>query len=267
MEKRIFDKFREIIYQTSGIKLNDNKEALVGARIAKRMRHLGMSDHAQYLHHVLHDESGEEIVQLLDAVSTNVTHFFREPAHFEFLADALRQWTAAKQRVFRFWSAGCSSGEEPYSIAMTILESIGDARPDARILATDISTRVLARCVEAVYEQKKVESVPPLLRERYFVPVAGAKEACRQVRDDVRRLIVFRRLNLSVTPYPMRGPMDAIFCRNVMIYFDNDVRRRLLAEFVRLLKPEGYLFVGHAESLTGILSGLRAVAPSVYVKQ
>ncbi|MBD3322863.1 MAG: methyltransferase [Chitinivibrionales bacterium] len=267
MNSKVFNRFREIIYDTAGIHLNEKKQALVGARVAKRMRALNIDDHKKYLSYVLEDKSGEEIVQLLDAVSTNVTHFFRENDHFKFLEEQMQKWLESGQRKYRFWSAGCSSGEEPYSIAMTLLQTTNGHKPDIRILATDISTRILSASMAGKYPAKKMENVTPFLRERFFTKEGRSESAVYKVNNAVKQMILFKRLNLSVVPFPMKGPMDCIFCRNVMIYFDNDVRKRLLNEFYRLLKPDGYLMVGHAESLTGMLSGFKCVKPSVYIKK
>lgn len=265
MEKVIFDKFRAIVYEKSGISLNDGKEALVSARVAKRMRALGYTDHRKYLEHVSNDATGAEVVQLIDAISTNVTSFFREPVHFDLLAELVKKWLEEGQTRFRIWSAASSTGEEPYTIAMTMLEATRGARVDIRILATDISTAVLERCRQGAYSAEKVASVPPALREKYFAENRGA--GTYTVKNSLRDLITFRRLNLSNPPFPMKGPLDVVLCRNVMIYFDNTVRGNLLKEVHRLLKPGGYLMVGHAESLTGILTSLKVVRPSVYVKR
>ena len=266
MDKTVFNKFRDIIYKTSGIALNDKKEALVSARVAKRMRQLGFSNHREYLRYVLCDTSGDEIVHLLDAISTNVTHFFREEHHFDVLTSEMNKWLAKGNRRFRFWSAGCSSGEEPYSMAMTLLDTLNGYNADVKILATDISTKILGKCINGVYEKKKMNNIPPLLKERFFEKEGRGDTALFKVKPQLKSIIVFKRLNLSQVPFPMHGPMDVIFCRNVMIYFDNDIRRQLLDEFYRLLKSGGYLMVGHAESLTGMLSGFKVVVPSVYVK-
>ncbi len=266
MDKRTFDRFRQIVYEKSGISLGDRKEALVSARVGKRMRALNIDDYQTYLRFVLGDDSGAEIVYLLDAISTNVTSFFREIDHFEFLDEIIRRWLAEGQRRLRVWSAACSTGEEPYSLAMTLLESINGQNVDLRILATDISTRALEKCHAAEYDKAKIDGVPYLLRERYFESVRVEDKVSYSARRKLKDLIVFKRLNLSTPPFPMRGPFDVIFCRNVMIYFDNSVRGRLLADMYRLLKPGGYLMVGHAESLTGMVSEFKSVRPSVYIR-
>ena len=168
MDTETFDRFRSIVYKKSGIAIHANKIALVTARIGKRMRALSFECHRDYLHHLLDDESGKEMVQLLDCISTNVTSFFREIAHFDFFAARLAEWLKAGQSKFRFWSAASSTGKEPYSLAMTILNVVNDRTVDIKILATDLSTRVLARCVQGVYDAKRVESIPPAYRDRFF---------------------------------------------------------------------------------------------------
>jgi chemotaxis protein methyltransferase CheR len=266
MNEKTFDKFRTLIYEKSGISLGDQKEALVSARVGKRMRVLQIGDFDEYYSYVVHDGSGQEIVELLDAISTNVTSFYREPQHFDLLASLLTTWKKEGQRRFRIWSAASSTGEEPYTIAMTVLESIGNRDADTRILATDISTRVLAKCQEGIYDPHKLDGVPKALRDKYFDRVQDGGQYLYRAKDMMKQLIVFRRLNLATPPFPMQGPLDVVFCRNVMIYFDNDVRSRLLREILRVLKPGGYLMVGHAESLTGLVSEFRTVRPSVYTK-
>jgi chemotaxis protein methyltransferase CheR len=266
MDQATFSAFRKVVYDTSGIALGANKEALVCARVAKRMRVLGITDYAAYLDHVLHDHSGEEIVQLINAISTNVTSFFREPDHFEFLAQAMSEWIADGQQRFRLWSSACSTGEEPYSMAITLLEAAGGLAIDARILATDISTRVLAECDRGVYQREKLKDVSPALKSRYFELRDSRGRDAYAVRQDLKRLLLLRRLNLAKPPFPMKGPLDAVFCRNVMIYFDNSSKQSLLSEIHRLLKPGGYLFVGHAETLAGMRSQFKPVRPSIYAK-
>lgn len=266
MDTTTFETFRRIVYDKSGITLGPSKEALVAARVGKRMRALGMADYRQYLDYVLEDRSGDETVQLLDAISTNVTSFFREPDHFAFLSQTVAQWIAKGQRRLRIWCAASSTGEEPYTIAMTLLETAREPGMDMKILATDISTRVLRECAEAAYPAAKVHTVPPDLRQRYFDIRSGEEGTAYVVKPSLRNMVTFARLNLAKPPYPMRGPFDIVFCRNVMIYFDTDVRRRLLGEVERLLRPGGYLIVGHAESLTGMPMDLKVTKPSLYLK-
>jgi len=267
MDARTFDNFRKLIYEKSGINLHEGKEAMVSARVAKRMRTLNIAEHKEYFKHVINDHSGSEIVNLLDAISTNLTSFFRESDHFELLGELMGKWVSGGQRRFRLWSCACSSGEEPYSMAITSLEAVGIREVNCRVLATDLSTQVLDKAREGIYESERVEKVQKQVLARYFFKVASGNGRIQyQVKDEARRMVVFKRLNLSKPPFPMQGPLDVVFCRNVMIYFDNVVRVRLLEEITRLLKPRGYLFVGHAESLAGMLSSLKSVRPSVYVK-
>lgn len=261
MTRETFDRVREIIHRRSGIALGDSKEVLVRARLAKRMRTLGLTDYGQYLARVEADATGEELVQLLDVVSTNVTSFFREEAHFRILTDAVRRRIAEGQKRIRLWSAACSSGQEPYTMAMTCLDAAG-SDADLRILATDLSTRVLDRAKKGAYDAQEIAPVPAALRDRYFHEEAGTWKAGALLRS----MVSFARMNLVSIPYPMAGPFDAIFCRNVMIYFDVDGRRRVVTELMRLLRPGGLLFVGHAESLADSGLGLRSSGPSVYVK-
>lgn len=265
MKKRSFERIREVVYETSGIALTPKKQALVSARVGKRMRSLGITDFEEYLEY-LEEHRDEEVVGLLDAVSTNVTSFFREPHHFDFIADEVNRWYDAGQRRFRFWSAACSTGEEPLSLAMVLKEALPYPDVDLRILATDISTETLAHCDLARYEERKIEPIPSVMRNRWFTSVGKGEDREWVAKPELQRHIVYRRMNLSAPPFPMRGPLDAVFCRNVMIYFDDAVRIALLYEVGRLLKPGGYLLVGHAESLAGMISDFKYVKPSIYRK-
>lgn len=266
MNKDTFEAFRKLVYDKAGIALGDKKEALVSARLGKRMRVLNFDTYEKYLDYVKKDDSGNEIVQLLDAISTNVTHFFREEQHFDFITSQLNEWHSAGQRKFRFWSAGCSSGEEPYTIAMTYLEAIRGQACDTRILATDLSLRVLSKASSGIYSPKEMDKIPERYINTYFSKVIEDSQTKYQINNQCRSLITFQRLNLTEFPFPMKGPFDLIFCRNVMIYFDNEMRSHLLEEYFRLLRKGGYLLVGHAESLTGMLSGFKSVNPSIYIK-
>ena len=269
LDPESFDEFRSLVYARSGITLQTGKEALVSARVGKRMRKLGVPDFRSYLDWVKGAGGEEEMIQLLDAISTNVTSFFREPAHFDFVRETMSGWLRKGQRRFRLWSAASSTGEEPYTLAITLAELQPHADCDIRILATDISTRVLEAAREGVYDAAKLASLPPGIRDRWFVRRRSAGHGAADaysVAERLKAMILFKRLNLAFPPFPMQGPMDIILCRNVMIYFDNRVRQRLIAEFHRLLKPGGYLLVGHAESLAGITSGFRSLGPSIYAK-
>ena len=267
MDHQTFDKFREIVYDNSGIALNDTKEAMVSARIAKRMRILGFDTHQQYLQFLLTEESGNEITHFLDVISTNVTSFFRESSHFDFLASVMTKWfDKGKQRI-RIWSAAASTGEEPYSIAMTMLECSGTRNVDMRILATDISTSALVKAQKGVYSSATLDGVQDSYKKRFFVSEKQNNEFYYKANDQLKKMIVFRRLNLSSPPFPMTGQLDMVFCRNVMIYFDTSVRTRLVNEIYRLLKPSGYLLTGHAEGLTSIKTELKCLEPSIYQKQ
>ncbi|MCE5271432.1 protein-glutamate O-methyltransferase [bacterium] len=267
MDHKTFDAFRTLVYKKSGINLGEHKQALVCARVGKRMRMLGIHEYKDYLQYVSDDDSGEELVKLLDVISTNVTHFFREPKHFEVLESILKQWQAAGQRKYRIWCAASSTGEEPYTIAMTVKEALGEGGGlDVKILATDISTRVLDVARQGMYEDRKLDKVPEAFLRKYFQKGLGRAEGYYLVKKPLRDMLSFGRLNLSIQPFPIHGPLDIIFCRNVMIYFDNHVRGKVLDNMYRLLRPGGYLMVGHAESLTGLVSSFKNMMPSVYVK-
>lgn len=269
LDEKTFEAFRKIIYDHSGINLGPQKATLVRSRIAKRLRALGLSTHKEYLERVKADPTGEELVQLIDVISTNVTSFFREAPHFDILASLINDRVAAGARRIRIWSAACSSGEEPYSIALTALTRCELAGADLKILATDISTPVLKRCHHGIFREESLKPVPGDHRLRFFSRTGeeDSRGPLWQAGETLRRLITVRRINLSQPPFPMQGPFDCVFCRNVMIYFDATVRRRLLDEILRLMPSGGLLFVGHAESLTGLHRGLKCVRPSVYVKE
>ncbi len=269
MDDKAFQEIRELVYKEAGITLADSKKSLVTARLMKVKRKIGITDDLAYIKHVKNDASGEALIQLLDAISTNVTHFFRESEHFDFVSEAVTKWLEQGQDKIRFWSAASSTGEEPYSLGITIQRAADQVgrRPDVRILATDISTRVLAICKEGVYEKVKLDPIPKQDQLRFFEKTTVDGQPHFMAKPALKKMIQFSRLNLSAPPFPMRGPLDMVFCRNVMIYFDNETRSRLLGEIFRLLKPGGYLMVGHAESLTNELIGkFERVGPSIYLK-
>ena len=253
MQQDVYNRLRDIVYEQSGIRIKDGKMSMVSSRIGKRLRTLNLEDELAYVKY-LEGSMHEEVVNLLDVISTNVTSFFREPHHFVRLRELMEQWIAQGQRRFRVWSSACSTGEEPYTLAM-VLKEIADAskaKLDIRILATDISTRVLAEAKEGIYSDVRTEGIAPHLRSKHMRTINGDDGLSYQMLPALKKMIVFRRMNLSQPPFPMKGPLDFVFCRNVMIYFDRPVRDGLVNEFHRLLRPDGYLMVGHSESLTQV---------------
>jgi chemotaxis protein methyltransferase CheR len=262
-----FERIRKLIYDVCGLTLPPGKESLVQTRLSRRLRALGFAGYDEYLAHLALDHDGSELSHLVDALTTNKTSFFRDAAHFTYLRDALLP--AHRAGRLRIWSAGCSSGEEPYSVAILLHEAWPDiALRDVRVLATDVSTAMLRLAREAVYGEEALRDVPVPLRVRYFTAIPGSGPAAGRryrVNDQVRALVRLARLNL-MADWPVRGPFDAIFCRNVMIYFDRPTRERLVQRFLKLLGPGGHLFVGLSESLTSLEHGLRYVQPAVYAK-
>jgi chemotaxis protein methyltransferase CheR len=264
IDTTLFNQFAEIAYDRAGIRLSPGKEALVGARVAKRIRALGLADPNQYLDYLLADGDGEELVHFLDVISTNFTSFFREPEHFDILAELVEKRLREGRTRLRFWSAASSSGEEPYSMAITIAEIVKGSAINWRILATDISTQILERAQHGRYPLSSLANLPKPMRARYFQMVERREDPVYQVSPEIRSTVVFRRLNLSAPPFPMQGPLDAVFCRNVMIYFDRRVRQGLIANVEQLLASDGLFLIGHSETLNGLETSFRALRPSVY---
>ncbi len=256
--------FQNLLYEKSGIVLTDSKRALVESRVTQRLRALNMDSYSQYLQYVNEDKSGEELVQLIDVISTNITRFFRESDHFDLLESTLSQWAAKGQQHVRIWSAACSTGEEPYTMAMTVEKLVQEHRLDLKILATDISTRVLAQAKAGVYEEDRLANIPDNLKAKYFRRQAGKGAEHFAVSEQLKQMIMFHRLNFTVFPYPIKGIFDVIFCRNAMIYFDRELRTKMVREFACLLKPGGLLMIGHSETLIGLENQYRTVKPSVY---
>jgi chemotaxis protein methyltransferase CheR len=261
-----FARIAELLYAQSRIVLRPGKEGLVRSRLVRHLRRLRLCSYTEYLDHVARDTTGRELSELIDALTTNKTSFYREGAHFEFFQHGVLPALLEGSGPIRIWSAGCSSGEEPYTIGMILHESAPDiGSRDVRILATDICARVLAHARDAEYPAAAVREIPWQPAARYFVPAGRGSAPTVRVRDDVRRLVRFARLNL-MSAWPMRQPFHAIFCRNVMIYFDRSTQRQLVNRFWEALAPGGYLFVGHSESLSSSSHRFRYVQPAVYVK-
>lgn len=260
-----FEQISAMIYKLCGINLHDGKAGLVKGRLMKRLRNLDIPSFEDYLRFVEEDSSREELTAMVDALTTNKTSFFREAQHFDYLRDEVLPKLRARGGPLRIWCAGCSTGEEPYTLAIVLREAIPDLdRMDARILATDISTRVLKIAREGVYSPDILSSIPPEQRQRYFEPAGGASHGFH-VKSSLSSLVQFARLNLMET-WPMKGRFDVIFCRNVMIYFDKPTQQNLVSRYYDYLQPGGHLFVGHSESLNAWAHQYRYVRPAVYAK-
>lgn len=261
-----FQQFQSFIYQQVGIKLDTPKKTLLVSRLAKRLRELELTSFQEYYNYVSGNGGEEELTRMLDLISTNKTDFFREPVHFEFLCNQVLP-EVQRTKSLRVWSSASSSGEEPYTIAMTLCDALPDInRWDIKILASDISTRVLAKAASGMYEEERVSQLPKDLVHRHFLCGRGPQAGKYKIRPDVGKLVSFRRINLMDPTFPIRSPLDVIFCRNVMIYFDRPTQAKLMAKFFRYLRPGGYLFIGHSESLQWIDHQFRYLQPTIYRK-
>lgn len=269
MKPATFEQYRRLIHRHVGIALGADKQALLSSRIRVRMLELRLPSPEAYLQKIEADTSGRELVLLLDSITTNHTFFFREAGHLSTMTALLKPRIENGQKRLRIWSAACSSGEEPYTLGMTLISLIEDCRAvniDCKILATDISTKVLAKAHAGVYSADRLSFVPQVLRDRFFRKVSGGGGKQYQVTDELRRMITFRRLNLTAERFPLQGPFDAIFCRNVMIYFDEATRAQLVGQLSRLLSPDSLLFVGMTETVMGLVPELKYFEPAVYCK-
>jgi chemotaxis protein methyltransferase CheR len=261
------------VYTHTGISLGPHKRPLLQARLARRLRALGLATFKEYHHHLTElDRSGEELGQFVNAITTNKTDFFREPHHFRYLAD---HWVPAMKaraartgnRTMRIWSAGCSTGEEPYTIAMAIRDALGSAAGwDIRILASDLDTDVLARADAGVYDAEHTAPIPEAVLARHFLRGRGEHAGRVRVRPELHALVAFRRINLMDPRWPIRSPLDVIFCRNVLIYFDRPTQQRLLERFLGVLQDDGLLFLGHSESVHGLLDRMTHLGHTMYRK-
>ncbi|MDH5511409.1 MAG: protein-glutamate O-methyltransferase CheR [Nitrospinota bacterium] len=268
-----FDSFKNLIFEKSGIHLRESKRELLRTRLGALIREKGLGSFKEYFEFILNDRSGRELVAMLDAVSTNVTSFFREDGHFEYLGKTvapmvIKRYEKSSIKNIRGWSAGCSSGEEAYSIAITLLEvaGLGGRGWEMKVLATDISTEMLEKGQRGEYPEDKLKSAPGRLRQKYFDKVEKESEKIYSVKPEVKKLISFRRFNLMTARYPFKRKFDFIFCRNVMIYFDRPTQQSLIGKFYDALEPGGALMIGHSESLTGIDHRFKYVRPTIYQK-
>lgn len=257
-----FRRVQQFARRTFGLDLKEGKEALVSARLNRRMRAVGVQEVRQYLSLLENDTTGQELLNLVDALTTNFTSFRREPAHFELLKTKIVDELPRESEI-RIWSAGCSTGEEPYSVLFELLEKLGSGSASRiRILASDISGKVLEQAKRAVYPLEKLNEMPATWR-RYLEKGAGEWAGHFRVAGPWRNMIEFRRMNL-MEPFDQTAKFHVIFCRNVMIYFDRPTQEDLVRKFTGSLNPGGWLLIGHSEGLSGLRTGLKYVQPATY---
>ena len=269
-----FRRLGEFIYQVCGIRLNDSKKVMLESRLSKRLKILGMNTYKDYCEYLFSPKgSNEELVHMIDMVTTNKTDFFREPAHFDFLRrnalpELIRTHRVGTGSKLKVWSAGCSTGEEPYTLSMVLSDYAEIHRGfEYLILATDISSRVLEVAKAGIYREEQVVPVPPVFRERYLLRGKARQMGKVRIVPELRERIRFRRLNFMEGDFGMREPLDIVFCRNVIIYFDRPTQERLINRINSHMIPGGYLFMGHSETLNGMKVPLVSVAPTVYRKE
>ncbi|WP_240775766.1 protein-glutamate O-methyltransferase CheR [Nissabacter sp. SGAir0207] len=243
-----FRRISQLIYQRAGIVLADHKREMVYNRLVRRLRTLGLSDFGQYLARLENEPNSAEWQAFINALTTNLTAFFREAHHFPILAEHAR----TRGGHYSVWSTAASTGEEPYSIAMTLTEALGNRVGQAQVIASDIDTQVLEKAVAGVYRQEELRTLSPQQLQRYFLRGTGPHQGLVRVRPELAGLVAYQPLNLLAPEWSLPGQFDAIFCRNVMIYFDKPTQERILRRFVPLLKPGGLLFAGHSENFSQI---------------
>ena len=266
-----FRQLRDLIHQRFGINLTEQKRSLLVGRLQKLMRRLNLPTFAAYYDYLSNDKTEGALSELVDLISTNHTYFNREKDHFDYfvqtaLPKTIEKLRKAKRKDLRIWCAGCSSGEEPYTLLMLMMEYLGAdySSWDAGILATDISDRALAVARRGTYATERVMQLPEPLRRKYFVP-AGQEEMT--VVDKIKQEATFRRFNLMNTTFPFKKPFQMIFCRNVMIYFDQPTREALVSRYHQFTEPGGYLFIGHSETLGRSQTLYRYLKPALYQKE
>jgi chemotaxis protein methyltransferase CheR len=264
-----FSRLCRLVHRHAGIHLTVHKKELVRARLMKVLRARSLESFQEYYDLVLADKSGAELACLLDALSTNLTAFAREPGHFQYLAqEVLPAWRQGQGEPLRqtLWSAGCSTGEEPYTLAMILMDTFpGEDLSQVKIYASDLNTQVLTQAERGVYPFARMEPLPPEWRRRFFQKGVREQEGFVRVKPEVRRLVNFFRFNL-MDPFPFQEKMDVIFCRNVMIYFEKETQAKLVDKFFHCLRPGGYLFIGHSESLCNHRHQFTYVKPTIYRK-
>lgn len=256
--QRDFKVVQKLIYDHAGIRLSDAKQDMVYSRMIRRLRATGLSSFSDYLKRVETDK--DEWEAFVNSLTTNLTAFFREDYHFPILAELLKRKPG---QTIRIWCSAASTGEEPYSIAMTVLETLGAEASRVEIVATDIDTSVLAKAEAGVYTEDRIERIEPRYK-KYFLRGSGARAGMVRVKPAVQQLVSFRQLNLLASDWPVEGPYDVLFCRNVLIYFDKDTQRKVLERFMPLMTRDGLLFIGHSESLLHLSDLFRLRGKTVY---
>ncbi len=263
---------RDLVYAKSGIWLGENKKGLVKARLAKRIRTFNFKSFKEYQQFILKEENSDELIEVINAISTNVTSFFREPEHFQLLEQVIlpeivERKSKAGQKKIRIWSAACSSGEEVYTILMILREYFRDDHSwDIRVLGTDISTKVLGIAKKGCYDQEKIKDLPVHLRKKYFNKFYDDGREIYSVSEEIKKMATFARFNLMDEKFAFQSKLDIIFCRNAMIYFDLESRKCLVKKIFDSIDKIGYFFIGHSESLIGLPSDFKIVSPAVYKK-
>ena len=255
-----FSRIRTLIHRRAGIALGEHKRQMVYSRLSRRLRDLGLPQFATYLNMLEDSRDGDEWQLFINSLTTNLTSFFREAHHFPVLADLARKAT----QPVTVWCAAASTGEEPYSIAITLMEALGERASTARVIATDIDTSVLARASAAVFTMEQVNRLSPERLRRFFNKGTGSNAGKVRVRPEVTAMVKFSRLNLLDAGWPVKEPVDAIFCRNVMIYFDKPTQKKVLDRFAPLLKTNGLLFAGHSENASLVNQSFKSLGHTVY---
>ncbi len=263
-----FNKLRRLVFDTAGISLSDAKRELVVSRFSRRLRALNLSTFGDYYHFVISPEGQSEIQNFINSITTNKTDFFRETHHFDFLRDQfVPACVRSGRREVAVWSAGCSTGEEPYTIAMVLHRHLVDPHGiRVRVLATDIDTHVLDVARNGVYEERQIRLIPEDMQHRYFLRGKGESTGLYKVKENLREMVTFRQINFVAEQYPVSSLFDVIFCRNVVIYFNNETKLQVLSRLAGYLVRDGFFIIGHSETLFDMVPGLTYIKNTVYRK-
>ncbi len=269
MSEKDFNRLSSFIYTQYGIKMPPAKKTMLQSRLHKRLRALEMTDYGDYIDFLFSKEGmREEIFHMIDEVSTNKTDFFREPAHFKFMSEELLpSFYNQGTKHLKIWSAGCSSGEEPYTISIVLSEFAQENSGFSySIYATDISSRILKKAVMAIYNEDRVVNIPLPIKRKFFLRSKDKTKRTVRIIPAIRKKVTFQRLNFMDKTYPIQGDFDVIFCRNVLIYFDRQTQQEVINKICTKLKPNGFFFLGHSESITGMNVPLRQIKPTIFTK-